>query len=435
MSIQDRVATPASIEGKKRSRVALAFRLAALFWIAGTIGLSAILRPNREDFAQYYMGGVIAAHGQWASLYPIPIESSTTNPGYVEGSTMKPKYAQLAQERGVGDVARFFQPPPASLLFAPFGVFSYSSAYRLWMLLLIFSGWIVACQAGRFFELCIPDRAKWSGLIVLIAAVSPLMYRTIRTAQVSVFVALLIGWAILAMLKNRNATGGLAIVLGAVLKYVTVVFVLLIAAMKNWKLLLWTIIIGAALALLSIAIMGIGPFIEFFYVIVPRLDRPAAWAGNQSIAGLILRLAHRDTLPEDARTAIRVAQSLTLLFIIWLLFRQEMPRWRQPTIAAAAASLLLMWMLIFSPLYWEHYGIYLVPFWGWVLAEVFRSRARMFLAVIGIGSLYVPIAVIPRVHLAEPFRTHMLFGTILLMVLCVMTLWPKNANTQTPVAP
>jgi hypothetical protein len=41
-----------------------------------------------QDFDQYYMGGVIARHGAWDALYPIPRDGM--NPGEPENSTLRP---------------------------------------------------------------------------------------------------------------------------------------------------------------------------------------------------------------------------------------------------------------------------------------------------------------------------------------------------------
>jgi len=53
---------------------------AAALWLVVTIPLEIILWPTNPDFPQFYLGGVIARHGEWASLYPIPW-SDVHNPG------------------------------------------------------------------------------------------------------------------------------------------------------------------------------------------------------------------------------------------------------------------------------------------------------------------------------------------------------------------
>src|SRR4051794_21699764 len=57
--------------------------------------------PPMQDFPQYYMGGMIALHGEWESMYPIPNPDSHSNPGFVGNSTLRQKYRELALGHGV----------------------------------------------------------------------------------------------------------------------------------------------------------------------------------------------------------------------------------------------------------------------------------------------------------------------------------------------
>src|SRR5258708_4988610 len=54
-----------------------------------------------HDFSQFYMGGLIARHGAWDALYPIPHPNSPNNPGEGADSDMRPEYARLAAAAGV----------------------------------------------------------------------------------------------------------------------------------------------------------------------------------------------------------------------------------------------------------------------------------------------------------------------------------------------
>src|SRR5437868_3491943 len=79
----------------------------ATLWVI--VSLFASLRiwrieaTDREyhDFSQFYMGGLIARHGDWDALYPIPHPSSLNNPGEWADSDMRPEYARLAAAAGV----------------------------------------------------------------------------------------------------------------------------------------------------------------------------------------------------------------------------------------------------------------------------------------------------------------------------------------------
>jgi hypothetical protein len=38
--------------------------------------------PQAQDFGQYYMGGLMALHGEWDALYPVPRQGALTNAGF-----------------------------------------------------------------------------------------------------------------------------------------------------------------------------------------------------------------------------------------------------------------------------------------------------------------------------------------------------------------
>src|SRR4051812_41965494 len=79
----------------------------AFSWIAAALVLSFRSRPvehaghEYHDFSQFYMGGLIARHGAWAALYPIPHEHSVNSPGEWEESDSRPAYRELAERAGV----------------------------------------------------------------------------------------------------------------------------------------------------------------------------------------------------------------------------------------------------------------------------------------------------------------------------------------------
>ena len=90
-----------------------------LVFLVLTVGARYALYAHRgidqgQDFAQYYMGGLIAVHGEWDSLYPIPRSGALKNAGFSDSSDLHPRYQELSRTNGVGDFSmRFMQPPPA----------------------------------------------------------------------------------------------------------------------------------------------------------------------------------------------------------------------------------------------------------------------------------------------------------------------------------
>src|SRR3954447_5825135 len=81
----------ARVEPARFNRACAAIALCYL--IVTILGRLMISRSN-QDFPQYYMGGSMARIGAWDSLYPTPLDRKTRNPGFLDGSVMKPRYAE-----------------------------------------------------------------------------------------------------------------------------------------------------------------------------------------------------------------------------------------------------------------------------------------------------------------------------------------------------
>src|SRR3954454_4018745 len=104
--------------------------------------------PQMQDYPQYYMGGLVALHGAWDSMYPIPNPGSHTNPGFVGNSTLRPGYRDLALSHGVSEESvRYMQPPPLALLLVPLAFVPVKVSYFAWVLLLILAAWGIGRQA------------------------------------------------------------------------------------------------------------------------------------------------------------------------------------------------------------------------------------------------------------------------------------------------
>src|SRR5438128_699245 len=185
-----------------------------------TVGLRYAIYAHRgidqsQDFAQYYMGGLIALHGEWDSLYPIPKPGAPTNAGFSDSSDLHRRYLELAHERGVGDFSmRFMQPPPAALIFLPLALLSFRISHLLWTILLILAAWGVARQAGRIHALCLGVRTRWIGVLMLLICLSPQAHRWVRVGNLSVLIAWLIGFTVLEIAKRDSPRAALSLVLG-----------------------------------------------------------------------------------------------------------------------------------------------------------------------------------------------------------------------------
>ena len=63
-----------------------------------------------------------------------------------------------------------------------------------------------------------------------------------------------------------------------------------------------------------------------------------------------------------------------------------------PPVYFAACSVLILWAMLFGPLTWDHYLLYVFPLWGWLLWEISSDRVnRVFgIAAIVLGLMSTP---------------------------------------------
>jgi hypothetical protein len=173
------------------------------------------------------------------------------------------------------------------------------------------------------------------------------------------------------------------------------------------------------------------PFLwrEYFGEIFPKLHWASGFPGNQTLPGLVARLTEHKPFPSHVALMLYGGQLLTLLVIVGLMARGSRERWREPRQVCAASAALIAWLIAFSPCAWEHWPIWLAPFWGWMLWEARQSAPRAVMAVLALGLMYVPMSIFTNpgffradLRLAEPWNSSQLGGVLLAMALGVARL-------------
>jgi cytochrome c oxidase subunit IV len=393
---------------------------------------------GRGDFHQFYMGGTIARHRMWDDLYPIPHKNSLNNPGMPEDSDMHPGYFDIAKKVRVGNRLRFIQPPPVAVLLLPLAYIPFERAFGVWIAMSILCGWGVAWTACRILETLRGHRSKAGGLLMLLIAASPLMLHSIRVANMTLPVAFCIGLATLAIVQRNDALGGLATMLGGVTKYATLAVIPVAIAARRWRFIFYTLLFTALLFGGTYALCKSGPFKVYFRDISPTLTRTHGIPTNQSIFAFLTHveqqignLGSNEPLQKVLQWALLAAEAITLAILLWLIFRKPVAAWDDPATVYAGIMTTLCVMLIFAPVFWEHYAMYLCPLWGWMLWEGWRSKAKLPLAILGIASMYVPWTYL--LDLNEPANSHILFGTFALLAMGIWSL--LETKKESPAAP
>jgi len=242
----------------------------------------------------------------------------------------------------------------------------------------------------------------------------------------SVLIGWLIGYSVIDLVRRDGPRGAIAMALGALAKYALLVLGPLQIAMRRWRTIAWEIGLTAIVCLIALVVMGTAPFKTFVHEIAPTLGRTSTIAENSAIYPFILRingLDFDDNLSQSWRVAFRILEIGSLLVILGLILLRRRSFWDIPHRVFAAAAALVAWLLLFSPIFWEHYHAYLVPFWGWLAYEATRSRIRAGLAILVVVMAYLPSSIlVSQLHLPrlpEPLFSHLMWSTVLMFGMAV----------------
>lgn len=407
--------------------------------LGGTILLSVVgyrhlTAHNYQDFPQFYMGGIMARDGDWDSLYPVPLPGSERNAGEFDTSTMRPRYAQLATEAGVPDAQRFIQAPPIALVLWPLSFLSYPDAHLAWTVLSVAFGMMIAWQAGAVFERLAGRKTHMQGLVVLLVATSPNMYQSCRMGQVSTIVGACLGAAVLGFAApgQSGARTGFALFFATLVKYIGVILLPVPLAMRQFGTVAWTLGLGIGSAVISAFIVGIDPWREWLMVIAPTLVRSHAWSANQSVYGVAVRIHGSNPLPPSIAMPLRITSLASLATVLTLIFTRHRSAWTRPATIFAACTALLAWAHVFSPIFWNHYYVYLFPLWGWLAWEGLQSRTAGILVALAFILAWVPAGIVPSLaqQMPELVRDHMLLSALLVFAFAVIRLAQSKAQTS-----
>jgi hypothetical protein len=403
--------------------------LAALWLLVG-VPLTMKFRPPRfGDFGQFYMAAVMARQQAWGDLYPIPNPKSPHNPGLPEDSEMRPRYAELAEISGVGDEPRFISAPPVALMLWPLAWMEYERARWVWLFLNCGCALGVGLMAGKAYEILAREKSRIAGVMVLLVAGSHLMYTTLRALNNEPIIAVVLGASVMLILRQRWARSGAAMGVAALLKYVGAALVPVGFAVNRWRGVMWFLVWVAAACAVALVVIGPTPFVEYGKIF-PLFSRPYDNDANQSVYGLLLRIGDGE-LGTGARILARIVSAGVLVVILVIMLRRPAKHYREnPALLFAASAAMLSWFLIFSPLTWNKYYIYLMPLWGWLAWEARQSRGRLFLAAAAMALSWASLMSHSSIELREPLTSHMLWAAVVVLSLAIARL--RSAIGLTP---
>ena len=377
------------------------------------------LNKGNQDFAQYYMGGAIACEKTFHALYPYPHDHIKSNVGWPISSTVKPEYQSIANKRGVEDSFRYILPPPATLLLMPLALLSYSVARWLWVICLG-----ICCWGIGLLSYLMGRRAQVSSRVCLFWwmfwSFSPLMLKTIRTANSTPIVAIMLGLGAWAIFQNKRVLSIIACVVAGLFKGTSLVFTPLLFYLRRWHILL-----GGGVVVLFINVWmclwsGTEVYAEFFTSVYPSIKIPDPYMGNQSLYGFIYRIASESTGFPLLVTGLECIYFvlITCLLVRMFVIRRKLEDSFSCYMVSVIAVLGLY--LVFRPYCWDHYVLCYLPFW--TVAWGYAQRRWEKLCLLGFAGLtWLPLVVIRGGTFisGEPMGSHMLWGQLMLIAVAL----------------
>ena len=226
-------------------------------------------------------------------------------------------------------------------------------------------------------------------------------------------------------MNQHHVTSGIGIAFGFITKYAAIALFPLVLVMRKWTVMLHAVVFLLVISAVTIIISKPGPFKVYSKTIVPTLGRSHDLPSNQSIVGFACRLkfgdiGHPVDLPKSIRMNILALQAAMLFLMLWLLLKRPFIYWDRPEHVLAAAAVLISFLLIFSPVFWDHYAAYLCVIWPWLIYEGLHNKIRAAAGFIAMALSYYPAT--SWHDMPEPYNSHILLATIIIFALAMWKL-------------
>ncbi|HTL29664.1 MAG TPA: glycosyltransferase 87 family protein [Tepidisphaeraceae bacterium] len=391
----------------------------AALWLFIAIPITLIIRPTYQDFSLYYVAGVCSRTGNWDALYPrIPPNAPELD---IDASLIKPRLLELAAERKVPIWMPYIQPAWNAIIFVPLSLLPFPVASWIWTYLLAASMFGIVLYAGRTYTRCAGRASRTAGIMMLVLAFSLLTYRTMRIRNVSQIVGLAIAFATFELARHDGIRSAVAIWLGGLLKFATIALLPILVLTRRYRAILWTVVFGIATIAVAYLIAGRATMAEYA-IVASEIGKSMSVSWNQSLHGFLLRATHRSPLSEPILWLMRAVQLTTLIALLAMIVRQRKNLLNRPPILFASVVGLTAWLLIFSPLFWDHYHIYFAPFWGWLVWEATQSLLKRIAVIVAIGLAWAPVTSALWFHWPEPFGSYLLWSACIMFALAMTRL-------------
>jgi hypothetical protein len=410
--------------------------------LAAALGAWALLvaAPNGGapgyDLAPVVVGAKVAAGGDFSSLY----EHDPRLFNEANSPAMRRAAAELGFRR---TPTPFVYPPLVAVLARPLVRFSFPVVVAGWLWIGAIATCVGVAIGARYFAPSFRRPAAWAVVVVALGLFEPIRYG-LWLGQTTPVTFLLVMLSLWLAERGRPVAAGLALSLPAFVKLTPLLFALAWAWRRDQRALVSLAGALACWSILSIAVCGVGPNLEY----LGRLREIGATTvvayNNHSLAALLSRPVQPAaeiyrwlmvTPPLPVQAAIGIAAAVMLL-VTWLALR---PLASAPRTRAACGALAALGLLI-PGIAWTHYFVLLVPVGIHLWEEAREVRGTAFYRVALAAALLLcsrpilPDQVDPRrgpgLLLGGPT-----LAALIIWALIVLLAWIKARGPRSPRPP
>ncbi|WP_165857965.1 glycosyltransferase 87 family protein [Corynebacterium alimapuense] len=352
---------------------------------------------------------------------------------FLEGQEL---YTRLYQVEGID--LPFTYPPLAAILFAPLAwiplglgsaLLTVATAVALW--------WCVVLVVRHSLpEWSDQDHRVIATIVLPLALLAEPVRETLSFGQVNILLMTLVLTDVLA--RRTLLPRGVLIGLAAAIKLTPAVFILIFFVRRQWREAATTVASAVAVTLLAALISPQNSLTYWLDTLSdPGRIGGLAYAGNQSIRGMLTRLSDPEQTSSSLPWLVLVILALATIITAMVLVE----RTARNTDASPDLGLVLLASLaalLCSPVSWSHHWVWLVPFAvalaiaAWHAPKGTYRRLAFFLAT-GVTAVMLigPHWLLPRTNDVEydwPWWTQLLGNSYLVVAILILisALWAPS---------
>ncbi len=285
--------------------------VAGVFLLAMTLshivlvpGLLPFLRSGYPNFASFYTAGDMVRRGQTTSLYNLSAQYQLQK--------------QFAPDVGIRQAALpYYHPPFEAILFWPFTFLGYWRAYLVWTALNLA---MVASSLVELRRQFAENGILSPAFVVLAAAGFFPLFGAIIQGQDCILLLFLYVLAAVTFKKEQDALTGAILGLG-LFRFQLVLPLVLILALRRWRLLLGFVPVAGLLALVSLAMLGWRGVLDYMRLVL-TLEKTGAGGsivalGMPNLRGMIAGLPGVDAGSTLGMMFILAFSIVVILITVW----------------------------------------------------------------------------------------------------------------------